>query len=92
MAKLKFVSPLTLNTSVMIRTVTNYFTGRIVLLSAHEIVLTEAAWIADAGRWGECLAKGTLAEVEPYPGSVSVARSAVVDVSEWVHPLPRAVK
>lgn len=31
-------------------------------------------------------------EVEPYPGQVWLARQAIVDLSEWQHPLPKEVK
>jgi hypothetical protein len=89
---MKSKSPLRVGASVIIRTVTYHYTGRIVALTPAEIVLDEAAWIADSGRWSEALAKGTLSEVEPYPGVVSVARAAVVDVSEWKHALPRETK
>lgn len=85
-------SPIRLESKVIIRTVTMYYTGRIVELTKDEIVLSDAAWIADSGRWHQALEKGELAEVEPYPGVVSVARGAVVDVSPWNHELPRKAK
>lgn len=77
---------------VLIRTVTHYYTGRIVEMTPTEIVLADAAWIADTGRFATALEKGTLSEVEPFPAGVSVARGAVVDVSPWPHDLPRAQK
>lgn len=77
-------------TNVMIRTVTNYFTGRVAAISASWIVLEDAAWIADTGRWADALKAGKLVEVEPYPdGPVYVARGAIVDVCGWAHKLPR---
>lgn len=57
-----------------------------------EIVLADAAWIADSGRFSVALATGTLSEVEPYPGECIVSRGAIVDVSLWAHPLPRVPK
>lgn len=90
MAKQAIESPLAVGNAVMIRTVTHYYTGRIVALSRDEIVLAEAAWIADTGRYSVALETGTLSEVEPYPGLVSVSRGAVVDACAWAHPLPRA--
>jgi len=77
---------------VLIRTVTHYYTGRIVEMTPTEIVLADAAWIADTGRFATALEKGTLSEVETFPAGVSVARGAVVDVSPWPHDLPRAQK
>jgi hypothetical protein len=72
--------------------VTLYYTGRVVAKDTSEVVLSEAAWIADTGRFADALSKGTLNEVEPFPGLVSINRGAIVDVSEWKHPLPRAQK
>jgi hypothetical protein len=78
--------------AVFIRTVTYHYTGKIVAITPGEIVLAEAAWIADSGRFHVALATGTLSEVEPYPAGVVLSRGAIVDVSPWAHPLPRAAK
>ena len=81
---------------VIIRTVTNYYTGKIISIAALGnagfVVLEDAAWIADTGRFANTLATGQLNEVEPYPGNVAVAIGAVVDISPWNHELPRIVK
>lgn len=84
--------PYTIGDAVFIRTVTYHYTGRIVAIYPGEIVLADAAWVADSGRWSVALATGTLSEVEPYPGEVVISRGAVVDVSRWAHPLPRSAK
>jgi len=81
-----------IGTAVLIRTVTMYYTGRVKAVSASEIELDEAAWIADCGRFADALRTGTLKEVEPYPGCCIVSRGAIVDVSPWNHPLPREQK
>jgi len=85
-------SPLRIGNKVLIRTVTHYHVGRIVLLAADEVVLEDAAWIADTGRLHTALTMGTLDEVEPYPNLVSVGRGAIVDVTDWTHKLPLAQK
>ena len=85
----KLVSPLSVGRAVFVRTVTMHYTGRIASIKAGEIVLTDAAWIADSGRFYNALKDGTLSEVEPFPGPVAVNRGAVVDVTEWKHALPR---
>jgi hypothetical protein len=84
--------PYVVGESVFIRTVTMHFTGRISAVYAGEIVLEDAAWIADSGRFSAALHTGSLSEVEPYPGKVIVSRASIVDVSPWTHPLPRSVK
>jgi len=91
-AKRETPSPVALGNAVLIRTVTHYYTGRIVGLTRDEIVLTDAAWIADTGRFSAALSTGTLSEIEPYPTAVSIARGAIVDVTSWSHPLPRETK
>ena len=84
--------PYCIGDSVFIRTVTYHYTGRISAIYPGEIVLADAAWIADSGRFHVALATGTLSEVEPYPAGVVISRGAIVDVSPWAHPLPRMVK
>jgi hypothetical protein len=77
---------------VIIRTVTNYFTGRIEKIDGGFITLAEAAWVADTGRWHQALTSSELSEVEPYPAGVAVALGAIVDLSPWNHDLPTKVK
>lgn len=77
-----------------IRTVTHILTGKLTGIDAHEITLTDAAWIADTGRYANAIKDGTLGEVEPYPDGVEVAvgRSSLVDATKWAHALPRLQK
>ena len=88
----KILSPLSIGKSVFIRTVTHYYTGKVVLVKAHEVVLADAAWIADTGRFYDAMKTGSLSEVEPFVNPVSINRDAIVDVTEWKHPLPKAQK
>lgn len=77
---------------LIIRTVTMTLTGRAVATSATWIVLDQAAWIADSGRWTTAIETGKLSEVEPMGDGVRVARAAVVDVTPWKHELPMVQK
>jgi len=77
---------------VFIRTCTNYFLGRVAALSAEEVRLTCASWVADTGQFGEFLRTGELNEVEPYPRGCVVRLGAVVDWSLWSHELPTEAK
>jgi hypothetical protein len=88
----KIVSPLSVGSAVLIRTVTHYYTGRVALVKASEVVLTDAAWIADTGRWHNALRDGTLNEVEPFMGPVSVNREHITDCTAWNHALPMVQK
>ena len=76
----------------LIRTVTMHYTGRVVSVTDSDVVLEEAAWIADTGRYADSLKDGTLSEIEPYPGRVAVSRGAIVDFAEWSHDLPGVQK
>lgn len=64
----------------LIRTVTMIDTGRVVEVTPYEIVLTDAAWIADTGRFSDALTSLKFSEVEPFPdGRVIVGRGAIID-------------
>lgn len=85
--------PWRLGEQYLIRTVTMFQTGRLAYVGEHELLLEDAAWIADTGRFGDALAKGTLNEVEAIPdGHLIVGRGSIVDASLWKHPLPRETK
>lgn len=90
----KVASPLRVGDKVLIRTVTNYWVGKVESISALEVVLSGAAWVADTGRWHEALDSGALNEVEVSAKAsvVSVGRGAIVDCVGWPHALPTAVK
>lgn len=76
----------------LIRTVTMAYTGRLVSITDTDLVLEDAAWIADTGRYHVALAEGALNEVEPYPGRVIVGRGGLIDAAPWSHPLPREAR
>lgn len=70
--------------SYFIRTVTHYFTGRLIWVGDKEIVLEDAAWIADTGRFHQFVAGTSVNEVEPFPkgSQVVVGRGSIVDMTE----------
>jgi len=77
----------------LIRTVTMIDTGRLVAVTRQELVLEDAAWIADTGRFSDALVSGDFGEVEPFPdGCVIIGRGAVIDALELPAPLPRVQK
>ena len=76
-----------------IRTVTMYYIGKLVAVYPQELVLADAAWIADTGRFHQAMTTGTLAEVEPFGvGEVVIGRGAIVDACLWSHPIPTIQK
>mgnify|MGYP001612759820 CR=1 FL=1 len=88
--------PWKVGTPMLIRTVTNYWTGRIVEIHSDALVLNEAAWIADTGRFSEALQNGieTLSnsEIEPVPDRVIVSRGSIIDAVVYSKTLPRSKK
>lgn len=77
--------------NVLIRTVTNFYTGEVVEEKGKYLKLNKAAWIADTGRFSEALQKSVFDEVEPYPRPVIIMKAAIVDITE-IDTLPRDVK
>jgi hypothetical protein len=77
---------------VFIRTVTNYYTGLVKKLDKSGIILEQAAWIADTGRFSNALSTGVLNEIEPYTSPIWIPLTAIVDATSWNFDLPKVVK
>lgn len=57
--------------------------GRLVAVGEHELVLEDASWIADTGRFSDALKTCEFNEVEPFPdGRVIIGRGSVIDAVE----------
>lgn len=75
--------PFKIGANYFIRTVTMNHTGRLVEVTPTELVLEDAAWIANTGRFTQALKSSSFDEVEPFPaGRVIIGRGALVDASE----------
>lgn len=86
-------NPYKIGKSYFIRTVTHHLTGRLIKVTAKELVIEEAAWIADDGRFYDALKTGNLNEIEPFPdGEVIIGRGSIIDCVEWKHNLPKEQK
>jgi hypothetical protein len=76
----------------LIRTVTMIDTGRLVAVTPTELVLEDAAWIADTGRFADAIKSATFNEIEPFPdGRVIIGRRAVIDAVQ-IKTTPRSQK
>ena len=76
----------------LIRTVTMIQTGKLVQVTGQELVVEDAAWIADTGRFSDSLTSLSFNEVEPFPdGPVIIGRGSVVDAVQ-IAPFKRAKK
>ena len=74
---------------VFLRTVTHHLTGRVDRIVGKFLVLKDAAWIADDGRFMNAIQDGKLSEVEPVKCEVKVNTDSLIDAYEWAHDLPR---
>jgi hypothetical protein len=82
-----YPSPWKVGENYFIRTVTHHLTGRLVYVTDKELVLENAAWIADDGRLTEALQKSEFNEVEMFPvdQQVIVGRGSLIDAVRIKH-------
>ncbi len=85
-------TPFEVGKKYLIRTVTHIDVGECVSIVGGFVILKDAAWIADTGRYHDCLTKGDFKEIEPYPNDVFVSIGCICDATEWKHELPRGQK
>lgn len=73
---------------------TYHHIGRITTITDTDIVLTCGGWLADSGRFAECLATGQLNEFEVAPAGMEwiVSRADIIDAWPWNHTLPTETK
>lgn len=77
---------------LFIRTVTYHLTGKVKKVIGSIVELEDAAWIADSGRFMQCIRDGELNEVEPIKTKWFVNLSSVTDFGIWKHKLPTEQK
>lgn len=74
-----------------IRTVTYHLTGEVEKIVGNFLMLKNAAWIADSGRFMQAIKEGKLNEVEPV-GQAMVNLNSIIDMFPWKHKLPNEQK
>lgn len=85
--------PFQVGKSYLIRTITMIDVGKVKALVGNFIVLTDASWIGDTGRFYECLTKtDVFNEVEPFQHDVFINTNSIVDATPWPYTLPRTPK
>lgn len=86
--------PYEVGKNYFIRSVTHHLVGRLVRVTSKELVLEEASWIADDGRFYDALKNGSFNEIEPFPQDIPVivGRGALIDACVWKHDLPKEQK
>lgn len=78
-------------TKLFIRTVTYHLVGKVEKIVGHFLVLKNASWIADSGRFMNAIKDGKLDEVEPV-GDAFVNINSITDMFPWKHSLPKDQK
>jgi len=93
-APIEVSHPYEIGKNYFIRTVTHHLVGRLIKVTSKELVLEEASWIADDGRFHDALKNGIFNEIEPFPQdlSVIVGRGSLIDCVIWRHSLPKDQK
>ncbi len=88
--------PYQIGKNYFIRTVTMAYVGRLIAVYDNELLLQNASWVADSGRFNEVFTKGlensSSSEIEPYKDDVVVGRGAIVDASLYGFDLPTKEK
>jgi len=84
--------PFEIGKSYLIRTVTYHAVGRVSSVCGDFLVLSDASWVADSGRFAAALKSGDLNEVEPFASDCILNTSSIIDATEWSHKLPKETK
>jgi hypothetical protein len=85
-------SPWVIGENYCIRTVTMIQTGKLVAITKDELILEEAAWVADTGRFSAFLNGNEPDEVELFPsGKVIIGRGGLIDAC-IIKNIPKATK
>lgn len=84
-------TPFELGKAYLIRTVTYFTVGKLKKVVGDFLMLEEASYVADTGRFMNAVKNGSLNEVEPT-GTCYVNINSIVDAFPWKHKLPQEQK
>ncbi len=77
--------PFEIGENYLIRTVTFTLTGKVKSKTSNFLVLEQADWIADTGRFSQSLEdQDKFSEVEPFKNDAIVAKGAIVDATKII--------
>ncbi len=83
--------PFEIDKVYLIRTVTYHQIGILKGIAGDFLIFRDASWVADSGRFSECISKGTFNEVE-YVGPMIINKTAIVDAFPWENKVPKETK
>lgn len=75
--------PFEIGKNYLIRTVTMIQTGRLIWVGEKEIVMEDAAWVADTGRFADAIKDSQkFNEVEPFVSPIIIGRGSIIDATQ----------
>lgn len=83
--------PIEVGKVYLFRLATVYDLGRVKAIYSDCILLSDASWVADTGRFHVALKDGKLNENEPFGRDVVIYKGAIVDACEWTGSFPYGV-
>lgn len=83
--------PFEIGKAYLIRTVTYHQLGVLKEIVGDFLIFKDASWVADSGRFSDCISKGSFNEVE-YVGPMMINRTAIVDAFPWENKVPKETK
>lgn len=83
--------PFEIGKAYLIRTVTYHQVGILKDIQGDFLIFKDASWVADSGRFSDCLSKGSFTEVE-YVGPMLINKTAIVDAFPWENKVPKETK
>lgn len=90
--KADVLGPWKIGEKYQIRTVTMTLTGELIYVGPNELVIKDAAWIADTGRFSDAVKDQTkYSEVEPFEENVIIGRGSIIDATK-IYYLERSQK
>lgn len=86
------INPFQVGEKYFIRTVTHAHTGKVKHSSGQFLVLENAAWIADTGRFYDALKNTEFNEIEPFTNDLILNMDSIIDATVINDELPRDQK
>lgn len=83
--------PFEIGKAYLVRTVTYHQVGILKDIIGDFLIFKDASWVADSGRFSDCISKGSFNEVE-YVGPIIINKTAIVDAFPWENKVPKETK
>lgn len=84
--------PFKIGEKYFIRTATYFHLGRLKEISEKWLILQEASWIVDTGRFFDFLKDGKCNEYESFQDDIFIPLDSVIDITKWNHDLFKGQK